>query len=176
MRSEGFYTDSQRHLDLRQRKIHLSVKYSAPQNVWIREYKHILSGLFLLVHLTKQKCVYYLSEVRQSLILSIPLDSIKRNVWSLALLHCKGYIVPFFENTYLLSTTFGFVLRGLLRIIYESLDSTQITKMWRRNNSPDKIATTSLMPSSSKETNPNGFLTVFPYSLIYNIKRYKLPM
>ena len=93
MRSEGFYTDSQRHLDLRQRKIHLSVKYFAPQNVWIREYKHILSRLFLLVHLTKQKCVYYLSEIRQSLRLSIPLDSIKRKVWIIALLHCRGYIV-----------------------------------------------------------------------------------
>ena len=98
-----------RHLDLRQRKIHLSVKYYAPQNVWIREYKHILSGLFLLLHLTKQKCVYYLSKVRQSLRLSIPVESIKCKVWSLALLHCRGYIVPFFEKAYLL-TVFHFVL------------------------------------------------------------------
>ena len=93
MRLEGFYTDSQRHLDLHQRKIHLSIKYSSPQNVWIREYKHILSGLFLLVHLTKKKCVYYLSKFWQSLRLSIALDSIKRKVWSLDLLHCRGYIV-----------------------------------------------------------------------------------
>ena len=62
------------------------------------------------MHLTKQKCVYYLYEVRQSLRLSIPLDSIKCKVWSLALLRCRGYIVPFFEKTYLLSIVFGFGL------------------------------------------------------------------